>query len=158
MKDSEAVLKRIKDSLANVDKAIDLDPNNIDNYVRRQELLAEQIRVTEYALRNYKKRLDEIKNDPNYLQGFHPLQKEFTETSAKAEELEQDLIRLRKQANTSPEVARFQNQFEILGSTFKEVANATRLMSRALQGVLAGAFESFKSYESSKTCCIRLIR
>lgn len=148
MRKSTEALERVRNKLNEVNQSIELDPNNIDLYVKKQQLLNEAVRIGENQLAQYHKRLAELKSNPDYINGYEELRIEFLEVEKQSKQLEQDLINLKKQAKDSPELARFKQQFVNLGDAFKTVGENTRLLSKAFQTLITASFHSFTSMES----------
>ena len=65
-----------------IDKQIELDPSNIDNYVKRQELLKQAIKTTTAQVEEYKKRLESLRSERGYSQRIEETTEEFDDDGA----------------------------------------------------------------------------
>lgn len=147
LEDSKKNVLEINKSLANVDKQLKLDPDNIDLYSQKQELLGKEVNAVVQELDAlYKKR--KLLADQRFRIVDENEQHELIETDTAIKQLEKSLSQLLDQRR-SADTDRFVQQVATLKDAFGEMADRTRVFSRAFQTLMSSAFNSSVDFESS---------
>lgn len=149
MNEATRLFNSTERSIKNIDKALKLDPSNLDLLKQKQILVNQAIIDGEKALRDLQERQKDITSDPKFIAGYTDLTERYSELQLKIQQVTTELDKLREQASSMPtaEMQKFINTFDELGSKMTDIGNKTRLMSRAFQTMLVGSFESAVAYE-----------
>ena len=148
LKKSKEIIDSLKKSAKNIDEAIKLDPNNLDLYVKKQEVLQQTLAVTEKALENLRKKQEEYTSDPLFFKNVNGVKDKYTEIETEIKKLETEYDNLLRLAGRSPEMSMFVDQIDKLGDAFLQAANATQRFSRFFQVMLGSAFQSSVDFET----------
>lgn len=162
LKKSKTSIETIKKSIDNVNKQIDLDPKNLDLYVQKNKLLNDELLATGKALRDLKKKEEDLNNTPGFLssnfksrehvQKLSDIRREIAELEKKYKELEE---RLR---STSPQMERFFKLCEKTSERFNEIARNTKYLSAAFASLGTAMGKSAIDYESSIANIRRVVK
>lgn len=151
VKQSKDALEKIKASLKNVNQQIKLDPTNLDLYTKKTTLLNNELRVTEGAIANIKKRQIALQDSDAFFKGKDDVRKEWTENALllqmymkRAKELRQEL-----QRELTPSMQAFVNVVTRAGEKMTEISKKTSALSRAFQALGVASIKSAIDYESN---------
>lgn len=149
MNEAVKVFNSTERSIKNINKALKLDPTNIDLLTERQNLYTKAINDAEKALQDLKKTQTDIEGHENYTKDVG-LSEKYTQLQLKIVEVTKELERLKKEMATmpSPDVQKFINQFQTLGDTLMSISSRTRYISMAFKKMLADSFEYAIEYEN----------
>lgn len=145
IKDSLSEFNQMEQAVRNVDKALKLDPTNIELLNSKQKLLTKSIDESKKSLKelkDYQKQLDE--------QGGNvQLTKEYTDLQRKIVETENALKKYKSQLTSlPPEVQALTVKMDSLAKNFDKVSEKTRALSAASATTLVAATKTAMSYET----------
>lgn len=151
VKKSKESLEKIKASLKNVNEQIKLDPTNLELYTKKTTLLNDELRVTETAIRNIKKRQDSLRNSEGFQLGNNNTRKEWTENALLLAQLEKRAkeLRLEIKGQLSPAMSAFVNVMGNIGEKLVSISEKTKALSRAFQVLGVASLKSAMDYESN---------
>ena len=147
LKKSETQTKSLQTQLNNVNKALKLDPGNVDLVRQKQRLLAEQVEQTENKLKILKSTQEEfIKSGGDVTDaGYVSLQAEIVKTEEKLKSLNG------QQSGLSAGLESFANKADSTGDTLISAGKKTAAMSAAATGALTGMAMAAISFDEAWT-------
>lgn len=149
MNEATTVFGSTERAIRNIDKALKLDPSNLDLLKKKQELCNKAIKDGEKALSDLKKQQSDINKSENFKKGVTDLSEKYTELQFRIEQTE-DAIKKYKVALTglpTDNVDSFIDKFGRLGDILGETSETAKILSRTFQTMLATSFTSAVDYE-----------
>lgn len=149
VKDAVEETEKYKSILSNIDKQMELDPDNADLYAQKQTVLNELLEVYKNNLVNVNTAKEKFENSSNDT-FYKNHEKEISDVSLKVQELGNGFEETKqKEAEMiSIDLSRFASQMESLSATMGTIASKTGGMSRIFQGLLTDGFNVAKEYET----------
>ena len=155
---SKKMMDGFQKSLGNIDKQIKLDPDNIDNYVKKHKLLGEAVKATEKEIEDLKKKQKDLVSDPTFKGDMRELTEQYTELEQELEVLKRQYEEMLRAMGVSPEMEQFLDYLDLMGNALVSAGQATSRFSRAFQTLLGSAFNSSVNFESSVAGIKRVIK
>ena len=152
--DMEKELYQTEAGLKSINKAIKLDPSNVQNLATKQGLLTRSISETQTALdkeRAEMKRLEE--------EGADPLSKEYVKLQGRITELTESLKDQIKQLSVlSPTMESFLVKMGNIGENLERFGQKSRAFSTAMKTVGVASVESALQYEESVASIKKVVK
>lgn len=145
--DSFQMFDRLKESVKDFDRILELDPSDVETFAQRQAALNALYEQSQATLIRYREELENIRK----AYGYSP----EVELRPEVVALKKDIAQLVdegerfKRMNISYEASSFNKQLEKTSQSLIDIGNATSGLSRMFRGFLTSSFEASKSYETS---------
>ena len=150
MNEATRLFNSTERSIKNIDKALKLDPSNLDLLRKKQELYTKAIQDGEKALEELLKDQRDITENENFKQGYTDLTERYAELQLKITQVSDKLKNLKSEIKNmpTPQEMKFIEGFQELGNTLDVIGRKTSELSRAFQVLLTASFDSAVQYEN----------
>lgn len=148
--DAVKEIQKYKDALSSIDKQIELDPTNVDLYAQRQKVLNDMLKAYETTLGEANTAKDKFEKSANG-KFYKNHAQDIEDVNYKVKKLTEEYEALGYTINniSSPKWQALSAEMDALSTKMGVIASKTAPLSNAFKGIMASAFDTAKSYESS---------
>lgn len=150
----EKEMHQSEQALKSINKALKLDPTNVDLLTKKQDVLKQSISDLQLSLNREKEAMEKLDSE-----GANPLSKEYVQLQARITELTK---RIKEQVDAltvlSPKMQSCLEKMESLGGGLERLGQKSRLFSTAMKGVVSASTEASIQYEENIASIKKVIK